>query len=623
MDVVCTAGHVDHGKSTLVRALTGMEPDRFAEEQRRGLTIDLGFAWTQLSDGRRTRTVAFVDLPGHERFIGNMLAGAGPLRTALFTVAADEGWKPQSSEHLDILNLLEVDAGVIAITKVDAADPAKVTDTRTAIAHHVAGTSLETFEVVEVSAVDGGGLDVLRTALLDAVEVAAPRNDGPPRLWVDRAFTIKGAGTVVTGTLTGGALHTGDEVFVLPARQRVRVRGLQSLSKQVDTAEAGDRVAVNLSGVDRDAVNRGDVVAGLDVPPTTLLDVELRTLRSAEVGRRGAWHLHVGSGDWPATVRPLQAGPVVHRGFARLLLDRPAGIAAGDRFVLRDAGRRATVAGGVVLDAQPPPLRGAAQRGARGAQLEARRTAVVAGDRAALLALHVQERAAVPAAAAAAAVGLAPSEGQVAGQQAGLVALGGAWADPSSVGRWAAAAGGALRGYHDRHPDERSAPRDLAAQAAVGAGCPRAAAADLLALLIRAGRVVAEGTGVRLPDHGVRLTAQQEEARAALLAALDRNPFAPPRIAEAAVSVGAAPALLKEMEAAGDIVRLDQDLAMTAAAVAQAAQLLRQRYDAEGPLTAAQAKEALGTSRKFALPLLEELDRRGITRREGDIRHIP
>ena len=624
MDVVCTAGHVDHGKSTLVRALTGMEPDRFAEEQRRGLTIDIGFAWATLTAGDATRTVAFVDLPGHERFIGNMLAGAGPVEATLFTVAADEGWKPQSSEHRDILDLLDVRAGVIAITKTDAASPEQLATTRTSIAKQLAGTSLEQLPIVEVSAVRGTGLEALRSVLLDALAARpAVATAGRPRLWVDRSFSIKGAGTVVTGTLTGGSLAIGAELVLMPERRRVRVRGLQSLQEQVTEAAAGDRVAVNLSGVDRDTVGRGDLLTVSDTAPAaTLIDAEVRTVDGAEIARRGAWHLHAGSGEWPVSVRPLEAGPVAGNGYVRLLLDRPAPVAAGDRFVLRDAGRRSTVAGGVVLDIQPPPVRGARQRRERVAQLQVRAEALAAGDTASLLTLHVQERDIAGAAEAAGAVGRSVAEaGQVA-REAGLVPVGSAWANPRAVGAWAAAVRDALGAFHGAHPDERSAPRDLAVRAATTAGCPPWAAADLIGLLVRAKRVALEGAGLRLPEHGVQLTPQQQQARRALLSSLDRNPFAPPRLTEAAAAAGATATLLKEMETAGDIVRLDKDLALTASAVAQAADLLRERYLAFGPFTAAQAKETLQTSRKFALPLLEELDRRGITRREGDIRSV-
>ena len=625
MDVVCTAGHVDHGKSTLVRALTGMEPDRFDEEQRRGLTIDIGFAWTALPDGDATRTVAFVDLPGHERFIGNMLAGAGPVESTLFTVAADEGWKPQSSEHRDILDLLDVRAGVIAITKTDAASPEQLTATRASVADEVAGTSLAGLPIVAVSAVSGSGLDELRDVLLRALaERRGARTSGRPRLWVDRSFSIKGAGTVVTGTLIGGDVSVGADLVVMPGRRRVRVRGLQSLQQQVTHAAAGDRVAVNLSGIDRDAVGRGDLLTVPDVAPaTTLLDAEVRTVDGAQIGRRGAWHLHAGSGEWPVSVRPLEQGPLAGGGYVRLLVDRPAPVAVGDRFVLRDAGRRSTVAGGVVLDTQPPAVRGARQRSARVAQLQARAGALAAGDWAALLTLHVQERDIVAAPEAAAAVGLTAADADQAARAAALVPVGSAWAHPRAVGAWAAAVREALTAFHRAHPDERSAPRDLALRSATTAGCPPWAATDLVGILVRTGRAAIEGAGLRLPDHGVQLTPQQQQARLALLSSLERSPFAPPPLAEAATAAGVGPTLLKEMEAAGDIVRLDKDLAMTAAAVTQAAALLRERFLASGPFTAAQAKETLQTSRKFALPLLEELDRRGSTRREGDIRLIP
>ena len=624
MDVVCTAGHVDHGKSTLVRALTGMEPDRFEEERRRGLTIDIGFGWADLHAGGRTRTVAFVDLPGHERFIANMLAGAGPVETALFVVAADEGWKPQSTEHLQILDLLGVQYGVVAITKTDTADDEQLAATIQQVADHLVGTSLQSAPVVQVSAKDETGLDDLAHSLLSVLEhKPRPATGRRPRLWVDRSFTIKGAGTVVTGTLTGGALRVGDAVVVLPAQRQGRVRGLQSLKSAVQEAGAGDRVAVNVSGIAREEVTRGDLVTSAGAGAgTTAFDVQLRTVAGATVSRRGAWHVHAGAGEWPAKLRPLAGGTITDEGFARLMLDHAAPLVAGDRFVLRDAGRQATAAGGVVLDTRPPEVRGAAQRQRRIEQLAARRSAVAERDDARLLGLHVAERGAVSSPEAAAVTDVPGTALPALASEAGLLAMGDGWVHPGAAGTWTTAVTTALQTYHRAHPDERAAPRDVAARAAARAGCPPWAVPDLLATLVRLGRVVTQGAGLRTPDHGAGLTPAQEQARSALLSALDREPFAPPRLSEAAAAAGATPALVRELEAAGDLVRLGDDLAMTANAVTAAADVLRRKYAESGPLTASQAKEALGTTRKYAMPLLEEFDRRGISARNGDVREL-
>jgi selenocysteine-specific elongation factor len=622
MDVICTAGHVDHGKSTLVRALTGMEPDRFAEERERGLTIDLGFAWTDLPSGR---TVAFVDLPGHERFIANMLAGAGSAHRALFVVAADEGWMPQSQEHLDILSLLGISAGVVAVTRTDLVDQETADLAVELVREALAGSTLEAAPIVPVSAATGHGLEALVEAL-EAALAGAPTEPAleRPRLWVDRVFTVRGAGTVVTGTLAGGSLHAGDEVRVLPGGPTSRVRGLHTLGSAVTQAEPGSRVAVNLTGVGRDAVRRGDAVG---LPGQWLaveeLDAWVEPLAGQSLSRRGDWHLHAGSAEVTARLHPVDGSRALTvPGAVRIELDGPLPLTAGDRFVLRESGRRATVGGGVLLDAAPPPRpRGSAARTARASQLRARLGHLESGDRAALLAQHVGERDAADRAEALAAVGLTAAAGDAARVHQ-LLPLAHALVHPSAAARWAAAVTEALRRHHAAHPVDRVAPKAVALAAAVDAGCPAELGQPFLDLLVRLRRLAAEGPGVRLPDHRVALDERQARARAALLTALGREPFAPPALSAAAQETGASPALVRELEAAGDLVRLAPDLAVSGSALEAAVERLRDAFATEGPLTAARAKEVLGTSRRYALPLLEELDRRGRTRRRGDVRDV-
>ncbi|MEU4666192.1 selenocysteine-specific translation elongation factor, partial [Micromonospora chalcea] len=357
MWVVATAGHVDHGKSTLVRALTGMEPDRWAEERRRGMTIDLGFAWTTLPSGG---TVAFVDVPGHERFVPNMLAGVGPVPAALIVVAADEGWMPQSAEHLAALDALGVSYGLLAVTRADLADPGPATArART----EIAATSLGEVEAVPVSAVTGAGLPELRAALdrLTA-RLPDPAADAPVRLWVDRAFTVRGSGTVITGTLGGGRLRVGDELELAGTGEAVRVRGLHSLGAAHTAVEAVARVAVNLRGLPRDRVGRGDAL----LTPgrfgrTDLLDVRLSGDPAADLP--ATLMLHAGSAAVPARVRPLGPDTV------RLRLARPLPLLIGDRALLRDPGRHHVCGGVTVLDVDPPPLRRRGAAAARAAVL--------------------------------------------------------------------------------------------------------------------------------------------------------------------------------------------------------------------------------------------------------------
>lgn len=352
--VVGTAGHVDHGKSTLVHALTGTDPDRWAEEKARGLTIDLGFASTVLDSGRG---IAFVDVPGHVRFLHNMLAGVGAVDVCLFVVAATEGWKPQSEEHLRIVDLLGIRTGLIALTKVSLVD--HLPDLR----DRVAGTFLEGAPIVPVDAPAGIGLAELRAAL-DEVLAGTPTapDVGRPRLWVDRAFAAKGAGTVVTGTLTGGSLSVGDELELTPGRHRVRVRGLQSHGRPLQEVSPGRRVAMNLVGVAHDEVERGDALVRPDQwHAATVIDADLAVLDALDhdVSRRGAYVAHVGSGEHAVTMRVLDAPSIApgDRGQVRVRLPVPLPLVPGDRFVLRESGRGETIGGGTVLDVAPGTAR--------------------------------------------------------------------------------------------------------------------------------------------------------------------------------------------------------------------------------------------------------------------------
>jgi selenocysteine-specific elongation factor len=356
MHVVATAGHVDHGKSSLVRALTGIDPDRWAEEKARGLTIDLGFAALTLPSGR---DLSIVDVPGHVRFLKNMLAGVGAVDACLFVVAATEGWKPQSEEHLRILELLGTTHGLVVLTKTGLADRELVDLARLDIEDHISGTFLEGAAIVGVDSIDGAGLDDLR-AELERLLASTPTSadTGRPRLWVDRAFAAKGAGTVVTGTLTGGSVAVDDELTLLPGATKVRVRGLQSHHRSRHDATPGSRVALNLVGVGRDEVRRGDVlVVDKQWHVTQRVDASLRTLASLThvVSRRGAYLAYVGSGEWPVRLRVLGPDSVApgKEGLVRLHLATPLPLVPGDRYVLRESGRDETVGGGEILDVAP------------------------------------------------------------------------------------------------------------------------------------------------------------------------------------------------------------------------------------------------------------------------------
>ncbi|GAA1826105.1 selenocysteine-specific translation elongation factor [Microlunatus capsulatus] len=593
MHVVATAGHVDHGKSTLVRALTGMEPDRFAEEQRRGMTIDLGYAWTSL-DGPpgADRTLAFVDVPGHERFIGTMLAGLGPAPAVLFVVAADEGWRRQSGEHLAAVDALGLTAGLLVVTRSDLADPAAAT---AEALDHLAASSLGRVPAVAVSGRTGAGLPRLRSALADLVAgLPAPRTDGRVRLWVDRSFTIRGAGTVVTGTLGAGRLAVGDTLQL--GGRRVRVRGLQSLGEPADAVGAVARVAVNLRGVEVDEVGRGDALLTPDAWPTTgAVDVRLAPAAGAVADLPAELVLHAGTAAVPVRVRPLGGST------ARLTLPAPLPLEPGDRLVLRDPGRHAVAAGALVLEADPPALR---RRGAAAARAVALGRAATA-DPAAQLAAQVQRRGAV--------------------RRAELLALGipvddlshvrasGDWlVDPAVWERWQRDLTTAVDAHAGAHPLD---PR-LAVEAARRAlDVPDR---ELLVALAAAaglehvdGRLARPGTG---DDLG-----PAEAGLARLVAHLEAEPFLAPEKGDLE-RWGLGVAELAAAERVGRVVRLTPDVVLLPAGPARAMRVLS---GLEQPFTLSGARQALGTTRRVAVPLLEHLDRRGWTVRvDGQLRRV-
>ncbi|MGY3518986.1 selenocysteine-specific translation elongation factor [Micromonospora sp. PTRAS2] len=577
MRVVATAGHVDHGKSTLVRALTGMEPDRWAEERRRGMTIDLGFAWTTLPSGG---TVAFVDVPGHERFVPNMLAGVGPAPAALFVVAADEGWMPQSAEHLAALHALGVAYGLLVVTRADLADPGPALARARA---ELAATSLGHVEAVAVSAVTGAGLPDLRAALDRlAARLPDPPADAPVRLWVDRSFTITGSGTVVTGTLGGGRLAVGDHLELAGTGEQVRVRGLHRLGVACDRVDAVARVAVNLRNVSRDRLGRGEAL----LTPgrfgrTDLLDVRVTGEPAADLP--ATLTLHVGSAAVPARVRPLGIDTV------RLRLARPLPLLVGDRALLRDPGRHLIAGGVTVLDVAPPPLtrRGAAAaRGRVLADLDGRPDLAGELRRRALARVGELTRMGVPVTAA-----------PVAGD----------WlADPEHWRSLAARLTAETTRYAAAHPLEAGVPVDVLRHRL---GLPDRALVEALVrppLRVAGGRVTASA-GDALPEPVARAVARVRAEYA------DR-PFQAPE-AHRLAEWGLGPRELGAAVRAGALLRLADTVVLLPGAVDAAARVLA---GLPQPFTLSAARQALDTTRRVAVPLLELLDRRGVTRRLPD-----
>jgi selenocysteine-specific elongation factor len=558
MYVIATAGHVDHGKSTLVHRLTGMWPDRLAEEQRRGLTIDLGFAWTEI-DGRE---LAFVDVPGHERFVANMLAGVGPVPAVMFVVAATEGWMPQSDEHLAALDALGVRHALLVISKADLADPSPAIEQAR---ERFAGTSLADPPVVL-----GADLDRVRAELVALVDrLPQPDRDADVRLWVDRSFTVRGAGTVVTGTLAAGTIRVGDELE--HAGRRVTVRGLQSLGRDQTEVAAVARVAMNLRGVDRQHIGRGDTVrtpgAWLD---TAEIDVALRS--AGELHRQLV--LHVGSAAVPVHVRPLGTSA------ARLRLTRPAPLRVGDIGLLRDPGEHRIAAGIEVLDVRPPQLR---RRGAA----RARAQELASG------------RARPP----------------VCGRANELRAMG-FTVTGLPVGEWIVD----QQWWAERRQQMMTAVQRWAAEHDIAAGMPLETLRQQVGLPgVELVPPLIEGTGLHVADGVVRqpgagLPARVDKAVRTVEEWLAADPFRAPEADELAeLKLGT-----RELAAAvraGRLTRIADGVVLGPHALDRAAAVLQTLPQ---PFTVSEAKRALSTTRRVAVPLMEQLDARRITRRADD-----
>ena len=615
ISVVATAGHVDHGKSSLIVALTGIDPDRFAEEKRRGLTIDLGYAWCTLPSGRE---VGFVDVPGHERFIGNMLAGVGPVRLVLFVVAADEGWRRQSEEHLQILDVLGATGGVIALTKCDLVDADTLRATERDVRARLAGTALEDASIVGVSARTGEGIEALRVAL-DAMLAAAPPNEVTrPRLFIDRSFTVKGAGTVVTGTLSGDCLRVGDDVELYPAARRARIRSLQTHKRAEDRACPVSRVAANLVGTERADLKRGDVLGRPgDWRPTQLFEGVLRPVRDLErpITARGAFKVYAGAAEADAKIRllgvtSLDAGD---EAYVRIRSSRPLVLDVFDRFVVREMGRRETVAGGMVLDVAPPSRSGPAA----GQRLAAR----AAASRDELPSLLAAERGAVGVRETEQLTGATVPPGD--GPSGRHERVGGWLLRPDVRPAVDERLRAEIVAFHRDHPLEEGAGlpemRRAVSDALRRAGAP--SDPDLVQALIDAvaggGDMVRTAATIRLASHRIELDARSGDLER-LLAAVGGEQEATPPTVKDLLSTGLGRDVIEAAAREGLIVRVSPDLVFTPALVARAEALV-QATGADG-ITVSAFREGLGTSRKYAVPLLEWFDQRGLTRREGDLR---
>jgi selenocysteine-specific elongation factor len=623
--VIGTAGHVDHGKSTLVRALTGIDPDRLAEEKARSMTIDLGFAWLTLPSGRE---ISIVDVPGHERFIKNMLAGVGGIDAAMLIVAADEGPMPQTAEHLAILDLLGIAHGVIVLTKTDAVDPDGLELVREETRERVGSTALADAPIVTVSALTGAGLPDLLAAL-DRVVAAIPPRAGAkrPRLPIDRVFTVAGFGTVVTGTLSGGDLSVGQDVRIEPDGLSTRVRGLQTHQTKVERAAPGSRVAVNLAGVAVEDVRRGDVLAapGL-VRPSRRLDAQLRLIPAAPVTleQNDEVDLFLGAAEFPARVTLLDRERLEpgETGWVQFRFREPVAALKGDRFIVRRPSPSDTVGGGAIVDPAPPRHRrfrpdvlGALETLAAGSPDDIVLQAIEAGPR------EIRDLRAGGAA------GLSPEQVDAALEQ--LIAEGdaialtrpGAPLRPSdfvvATTAWTNLTDrlrGILAAHHAAQPLRRGMPREEVKRRLKSAA-PRLFD-EIVASAAARGIVTDDGATLRLPEFRIALDPARRELADRFLAAVAAQPFTPPAPAE----FGLDPQTAAALEELGEVVRVADNILYAPDAYERLVAETLAILDRDGVLTLAGFRDHFGASRKYAQATLEHFDQRRLTRRVGDER---
>ena len=566
MRIIATAGHVDHGKSSLVQALTGTDPDRWEEEKRRGLTIDLGFAFTQIAE----QQIGFIDVPGHVRFLRNMLAGIGGIDACMFVVAANEGWKPQTEEHLRILDALGITRGVIVLTKTDLVDAEALALTLDSVHRHVRSTFLEAAPVVQVSVHNSATLDTLRSTLGDLIASLPPvANTHRPRIWVDRSFAAKGSGTVITGTLTGSPLSIGDELTVQPTNVAVKVRGIQSNGISLDKLEAGNRCALNITGVDHLSITRGDVlVVDGQWLGTNKFDASLKVLESIEhaVSKRGSYMLYVGSREIKVVLHTIGSTNIQNgeTGFIRVALPDMIPLVPGDRFILRESGRDETIGGGEVLDIQPILRSSKAKPNKDISRLVAER-------------------------------------GWVQMQQLRLLA--GRNVDISEVGQ-------TLYGWATTNDSLNEVSKEVVSLVAAS----KDLGVDVATLTTHQRLVLPMLTSVTVREGRARSVDANDVASHPLVKQFADAGCTPPD------SASVDKAIVRQLVQRGILVHCDE-LYFHSSALEKAIASVRDLLitNPQG-FTVAQFREHLGVSRKYALPLINHLDATGFTRRRDDLR---
>ena len=619
MYVVGTAGHVDHGKSTLIQALTGINPDRLPQEQERGMTIDLGFAWLTLPSGQE---VSIIDVPGHERFVRNMLAGVGGIDMALLVVAADEGVMPQTREHLAILDLLNVQRGLVALTKADLVDDDLLELAEMETVEALEGTVLENASIITLSATTGQGLDQLLRQMDKILAETTPRADlGRPRLAVDRSFTVSGFGTVVTGTLIDGTLAIGQDVELVPSRLKGRIRGLQSHRQKLTEADPGRRLAVNISGVSYDQAQRGETVT---IPgwlqPTTMLDARVKLLADAprpmKHNARVSFHSHVS--ETGARIRLLDARLLQpgHEAWAQIHLTNPLPLVKGDFFVVRST--ETTIGGGKVVDPFPRRHRPFTKSVLNGLH------AMDEGTLEELILGAVEQWGPCDLTALAQRSNLTLADVSPViedlAAKGSVTLLGGDRSGPNSQvysrrgwQRLKRQTGATLKDYHERHPLRRGIPKEeFRNRLGVSAtGFPQ-----LLTRLVNDQVVEEDAAVVRTPGYQAKMTSAQERDAQAYIGQLDANPFSPPTDGDVN------PELLALLIDRQQVVKVDGSVVFSASAYRQMVDAVTRHIQDKGSITVAEARTLLDSSRKYVLPLLEYLDQQRLTRRTGDKRTL-
>ena len=602
MHVIATAGHVDHGKTTLIKALTGIDADRLEEEKRRGLTIDLGFAWISLNDGPK---VGIVDVPGHERFIKNMLAGMGAIDVVMFVVAANEGWKPQSQEHLDIIDLLGISSGVIVITKTDTVDAETLGRVEDQITDRLRGTTLEGAARCRVSATTGAGIDELRSSLAKALEAAGGAPDvARPRLWIDRVFSMKGSGTVVTGTLLGGSLARDEEVEVLPSGQRARIRSIESHNESHTRIAPGNRVALNLVGASLDGLHRGNVIARPgSFSKTARFLARLRLLPGVErkTVERGAFKVYIGSAEEDAAIRVL--GEYNDDLLVSLSIEHDLPAVFGDRFVMREAGRRQTIGGGIVIEPRPPDSN-------TKALLETARARADTHTPQRYVEVLLEEQGHMRLDEIGARTELSVDNGL----PGWAIRLGSFALHPKAYESLAESISKAVHEHHIAHPLDQGIAK-LELRALVNA--ETTLIDEVVDKMLESGLLINLQGALAQPGHSAIVDSPDKQR---LLAELQASGTSVPSLSSLRDRHGVdlVKALLKD----GTLVQIDTDIAYEATWLEALKNTISDYVAANGSFTVADFRDLASTTRKYAVPLLEYLDRTGFTKRDGDLRSL-